>query len=612
MESFNIRRFVIQSIMVLAGIILLIRLFFMQVMDTSYIALAQRNVIREVTIYPSRGLISDRNNKLVVNNEAVYDLVVIPRQAKLPDTLKLCQLLGISLEDFQKSVKRMRASKGYSSYKSQVLIKQIPANVYARLQEYMFQFEGFYTEVRTVRRYTHKSAAHVLGYIGEVNQNQIDSMEYYKMRDYIGISGIENTYENILRGEKGIKNVFVDVHNREIGSYRDGVEDEGATAGYDLNITMDISLQQYAEELMANKKGSVVAIEPSTGEILTLVSSPTYDPNWLTGRIRGEGMRMLQGDTLKPLFNRALMAYYPPGSTFKPLMALLALQDNVIRPNYYYGCNGGYRIGRLRVGCHGHASCGSVQAAIQHSCNAYFCHIFKLFIEQKNYDNVADGLTAWKGYLNEFGLGQQLPIDLPTSLKGYVPDRNLYNRMYGEKRWKASTIISLGIGQGELGVTPLQLANMTAIIANRGEFYFPHVVRPLATDTFSLYNRKQTVSIDKQHFETVVDGMEKVVQAGTARVAQIEDISVCGKTGTAENPHGADHSLFICFAPKDNPKIAIAVIVENAGYGSRYAAPISSLMIEHYLKGEISEKRKWLEKRMLDADLIGATKLAKK
>lgn len=320
-------------------------------------------------------------------------------------------------------------------------------------------------------------------------------------------------------------------------------------------------------------------------------------------------MRRLQADTLKPLFNRALMAYYPPGSTFKPLMGLLALQEKVINPNYYYSCYGGYRLGRLTVGCHSHTSCHSVQSAVQHSCNAYFCHIFKLFIEQDQYENVAEGLSEWKRYLNEFGLGEKLHIDLPTELSGYVPGPERYNRMYGKKRWRASTIISLGIGQGELGVTPMQMAHMTAIIANRGKFYFPHVVRPEHDDTASAYTKQYKTSVDRHNFETVIDGMEKVVLAGTARIAQIPDVSVCGKTGTAENPHGKDHSLFIAFAPKENPKIAIAVVVENAGFGSTYAAPIASLTIEKYLKDEISESRKWLETRMLEADLIHGTKV---
>lgn len=613
MEPSELRRLVIQGIFVIIGGILLIQLFFMQVMDGSYEAKAKSNVVREVTVYPSRGLIFDRNRKLVVNNEAVYDLVMIPNQVKDVDTLKLCNLLEITPEEFVESVKKVRKSKGYSNFKPQVLFKQIPAEVYARLQEFLYQFPGFYSQVRAVRHYPRRNAAHVLGYIGEVNQKQIDTSDYYKLGDYIGISGIEASYENELRGERGIKYRVVDVLNREIGSFNNGKKDQDALPGEDLTLTIDIDLQAYAERLMKNKRGSLVAIEPKTGEILALVSSPNYDPNLLTGRRRGKGMKYLQSDTLKPLFNRALMAYYPPGSTFKPLMALLALQENVIPVNYYHGCYGGYRLGRLKVGCHGHRPCYSVKHAIQHSCNAYFCHIFKMFIEEDKFGNVADGLTVWGDYLNQLGLGQKLNLDVAQELKGNVPQKDLYDRMYGEGRWRASMIISLGIGQGEMGVTPLQMAHSTAVIANRGTFHYPHVVRPKRMDKDNFYLKKRKTSIKPSHFEAVVDGMERVVLAGTATVAFVQGLDICGKTGTAENPHGKDHSLFIAFAPKEKPKIAIAVIVENSGYGSRYAAPISSLVIEKHINGKITGKaRKRLETKMLEANLINPGKRKKK
>ncbi len=615
MEAYNTRKYIIQLIFIVTALILLARLFFIQVLDNTYEAKARQNSVREVTIYPARGLIFDRFGELVVNNEAVYDLVVIPKEAKNnhPDTLKLCELLGITQVEFDKSVQKLKKSKGYSQHKPQVLFKQIPYDIYAKLQEYLYQFPGFYPQVRTVRNYPHQSAAHILGYIGEVNQKQIDTSNYYKLGDYTGISGIEFTYEERLRGKRGKKYVVVDVLNREIDSY-EGDDIAEAEAGERVTLSLDIQLQSYAEQLMRNKKGSVVAIEPSSGEILTMVSSPTYNPNMLVGRARGIGMKMLQADTLKPLFNRALMAHYPPGSTFKPMMGLLALEADVIHPSYYYGCNGGYRLGRLTVGCHYHASCGSVSSAVQHSCNAYFCHIFKLFIEADQYKDVAIGLTSWGDYLEQFGLGKVLPLDLPHAHKGYTPDTTLYNKMYrGPGSWRASTIISLGIGQGELGVTPLQMANSTVAIANRGFFYYPHVVRPAEEDKESVYLEKQAIDIQRQHFETIVDGMEQVVLAGTARIAQVEGLDICGKTGTAENPHGKDHSLFIAFAPKSNPQIALAVIVENAGFGSTYAAPIASLLIEKYINREVGEKRKWLETKMLEADLIHpANKIAVK
>jgi len=613
MEAVSVRKHIIQLIFIVTAVILLVRLFFIQVLDDTYEAKAKQNSVREVTIYPARGLIFDRFDKLVVNNEAVYDLVVIPKKARNNniDTLKLCELLDITQVEFDKRVQAIKRSKGYSNYKPQVLFKQIPYDIYAKLQEYLYQFPGFYPQVRTVRHYPHRSAAHILGYIGEVNRRQIDTSDYYKLGDYTGISGIEFTYEKWLRGQRGKKYVVVDVLNREIDSY-DGGDIAEAEAGERVTLSLDIELQNLAEQLMANKKGSVVAIEPSSGEILTMVSSPTYNPNMLVGRARGIGMKMLQADTLKPLFNRALMAHYPPGSTFKPMMALLALQEGVIHPNFYVGCSGGYRLGRLTVGCHYHSSCGTVASAVQHSCNAYFCHIFKLFIEANQFENVAEGLSQWDKYLYQFGLGRRLPLDLPHSQKGFAPDTSLYNRMYGKNRWRASTIISLGIGQGELGVTPLQLANSTAAIANKGFFYYPHVVRPHKSDTGSIYLKRQKIDIEQRHFEVVVDGMEKVVLAGTATIAAVEGLDICGKTGTAENPHGADHSLFIAFAPKNNPKIALAVVVENAGFGSRYGAPIASLLIEKYLNREISEKRKWLETKMLEADLLNPPKIVAK
>lgn len=596
--------------MVIFSCVLLGRLFFMQVMDNQYAVMAKNNAVEKRTIYPSRGLIMDRNGRLVVNNEAVYDLVMIPRQVKSLDTTKLCELLAISKQDFEDSYEKMRQSKGYSRRLPQVLFKQIPANIYAKFQEYLYQFPGFYTQVRAVRNYPYRNAAHTLGYIGEVSQQIIDkNPESYRMGDYIGISGIEKTYENQLRGEKGYKEIIVDVHNREIGSYMDGQFDKDAVGGQNLQMTIDIDLQSYAEELMQNKKGGLVAIEPATGEILALVTAPAYDPNLLTGRKRGSEMELLKRDTLKPLFNRALMAKYPPGSTFKPLMALIALEDGAIHAGFGYGCAGGYRLSASKtVGCHGHSSAYNVKEAIKHSCNAYFCQCFYLFLENRKYKDPGEGLTSWHDYLNAFGLGVDLPVDIPNALAGYVPRPDLYNRMYGENRWRSKMIISLGIGQGELGVTPLQLAHMTAVIANKGEFYFPHVVRPAKDDTASIFNQKQISSIAKRHYKTVIDGMEGVVTGGTARVAKVEGLDICGKTGTAENPHGEDHSLFIAFAPKNNPKIAVAVMVENAGFGSRYAAPISSLVIEKYLNKEISEERKFLEKKMLDADLVGHLK----
>lgn len=588
---------------ILTAALLLARLYSMQVMDATYTTMAKDNVVREVTIYPSRGLIYDRKGRLIVNNLAVYDLMVIPRQVQDLDTVKFCGLLNITREEFDKNVQRMKTAAGYSTFRPQVFLKQVPAEVYDRMQEYLYQFSGFYTQIRTVRQYGSNNGAHVLGYIGEVNQKQIDTSNFYRMGDYVGISGVEKSYEEQLRGERGTRYVIVDVHNREVGSYKDGEEDIEAIAGQNLHLTIDMDLQAYAEEIMQNKRGSIVAIEPQTGEILALVSAPAYNPNLLTGRMRATGMRMLLADTLKPMFNRALMAYYPPGSTFKPIMALLALQETGIQANYYFGCSGAYRLGRRTVGCHYHAPCFNVQAAIQHSCNAYFCHLFKLFVENYKFNNVSEGLTKWNEYLHEFGLGSSEYLDLPA-LSGYVPLPERYDRMYGKNRWKAVSIISLGIGQGELGVTPLQLAHSTAVIANKGKYIYPHVVKSNAKDPNNPYNKQHSVSINPKHFPPIIDGMEQVVLYGTGRNAYVSGLNICGKTGTAENPHGEDHSLFIAFAPKNNPKIAVAVMVENGGHGSKYAAPIASLIIEKYLNDSIAPYRKYVEEKMLKADLL--------
>lgn len=603
MELSSFRYLVVFGIFALISGILIARLFAMQVIDPSYQAMSKNNSIREIPVYPSRGLIADRNNNLIVNNEAVYDIIIIPKQVKSLDTNKLCKLLDIQYWEFVREAAKIKTTGNYA-YQPQVLFKQVPSEVYARFQEYLYQFPGLSPQVRTVRSYQYPNAAHILGYIGEVNQKQIDTSNYYKLGDYIGISGIEFSHENELRGNRGTRYAIVDVLSREIGGWKNGAMDKKAIAGKNLQVTLDIELQKYAEQLMENKKGSVVAIEPSTGEVLALVSSPTYNPNLLSGINRGEGIKMLLADTLKPMFNRALMANYPPGSTFKPLMGLIAMQENVIDQNYYYGCYGGYSIGRLFVGCHSHPACHNMQSAILNSCNSYFCQSFKLFVESKNFATVADGLNKWHDYLTQFNLGRKTNIDLPNEQPAFVPNAKLYDKMYKNGKWRASTIISLGIGQGELGTTSLQLSNLMAIIANRGFYYYPHVVRPIKNDTSNIYNKIQKIKVAPWHFNTIIDGMERVVLEGTATIAHVPGLEICGKTGTAENPHGKPHSLFVAFAPKNNPKIAIAAIVENAGWGASYGAPIASLLIEKYIKGFISEERKKLEEKMFKADLI--------
>ncbi len=604
MDSYQTRKRVIQGSIILVAFIYLVRLFYLQVFDDTYKKLADTNVIRKITVYPARGQIYDRNGELIVYNEAIYDIMAVPSKVEAFDSAAFCQLLDVSPEHFHKNFKK---AADYSVYKSSPIVKQVPMDIYARFQEHLYQFNGFYRQVRTVRKYPYTSAAHVLGYIGEIDQDQLETYKaYYRLGDYIGISGIEKAYEQNLRGKRGIKHVLVDVHNREQGPFLNKAFDTLAVAGKNLRLTLDVHLQQYGEELMQGKRGSIVAIEPTTGEVLVMVSSPTYDPNILSGRKRGESIKRLNRDTLKPLFNRAIMAeQYPPGSTFKPIMALIGLQEGVITPETVFHCNGGYHMRGLTVGC---LSPGSfqLQKAIQRSCNTYFCNVYRRIIDQDKFKNAQEGFEHWRNHLLSFGLGGELGIDIPNEGKGLLPSVDLYNKMYGKGRWRSSTTISLAIGQGELGVTPLQLTNYMAAIANRGYYYTPHLVKEVSGDTTVLdrFRARHYSTIDTAYFPIVIDGMEDVVLAGSGRIAQIPGISVCGKTGTAENPHGEDHSFFASFAPKNDPRIAIMVIVENSGFGSTFAAPIASLMIEKYLTDSIADSRKWLEKRMLEANLI--------
>lgn len=606
-DNFQDRKYLIQGMFILCAIILLGKAIQLQLVDTTYQEKASANVVQREKNYASRGLIFDRNGRLMVNNNGIYDLKVTFNQVKDIDTTKFCKLLNISKATFLKNLNKNWRDKRYSRVKPFVFLKKISPRTYAKFQESMYEFPGFFAELRNVRGYSYGVGAHVLGYIGEVNQRQVDAYEYYERGDYIGVSGIELSYEEQLRGRRGIRYILKDNLGRTQGSFQNGERDERAVSGKDLMTSIDLSLQIYGEQLLQNKRGSVVAIEPSTGEILSMISSPGYNPNMLTiNRDRGEAYARLEQDSTKPLFNRALGAQYPPGSIFKPVMSLVALQEKVITPDKSVGCSGGYVYKGLRVGCHGHAAVTSVSKGIQHSCNAYFCQVFREVIDKNGFSKADKGLDTLVMHLDAFGLGRKLGVDLPNELTGNVPTSAYYDKLYRKGAWKSPTIISLGIGQGELLVTPLQMANFTAIIANRGSYYTPHIAKKFRGDTTQIplkYRTKRNTLIEPRHFIPVVNGMEDVTLAGTARIAQIEGIQVCGKTGTAENPHGEDHSVFVAFAPKNNPKIAIAVFVENGGYGSRYAAPIASLMMERYLKGKIAENRKYLEKRMFEANL---------
>ena len=601
-DTFINRKYIVMALIVFASLILLTRLFIIQVVKDTYRLSADNNVLRYVTQYPARGLIYDRNKKLIVFNQAAYDLMVVPAQVTKIDTAEFCGLLEISISSYRE---RMNTALAYSRRAPSVFLKQISAESYARFQEKMFLYPGFYVQPRTLRKYSKPIAAHLLGYVSEVDESLVKKEPYYKAGDYIGKLGIEEAYEKVLRGRRGVKIFLVDVYSRIKGSYAEGRMDTVAIQGEDIISTMDMDLQEYGEHLMRNKSGSIVALEPKTGEVLALVSSPNFDPGLLVGRIRSENFAKLNADTAQlPLFNRALQAKYPPGSTFKPINGLIGLQENVITPSTTFGCNSGY----LFVACHSHSSPLDLIHGISNSCNSYFCQTYRRILENPKYPTISDAYSKWKGYLNEFGFGKKLGIEFTNELAGLVPSPAYFDKYYGKNKWKALTVISMAIGQGEIETTPLQMANMTAAIANRGYYYVPHIVKLIGQDkpVDQKYLTKQLINIDSANFETIILGMEAAVNGeggATARIAALKDIIVCGKTGTAQNPHGKDHSVFIAFAPKDNPRIAIAVFVENAGFGATYAAPVASLMIEKYLTGEITNKP--MEQRMFELNLIG-------
>jgi penicillin-binding protein 2 len=610
-DAYQYRQKVMMIFFAVIALLLLGRVFELQVLDESY--QKQQSFRQTIVQYPSRGLIYDRNGKLLVYNYPIYDLMATYSVVKKSniDTAAFCQLLGISKERFVTSLEKdFKGDYRFSKRKPFEFMSKISADTFAQLEERLYQFRGFEPVRRSVRGYAVSSAAHVLGYIGEVSPQQIErSQGFYHRGEYIGVSGLENYYEEQLRGKRGAKNVLRDKWGRTQGSYRNGEFDEQSEAGFDMISSIDLELQQYAESLMVNKRGALVAIEPSTGEILAMVSAPYYDPNILVfDQKRKEAFAKLLTDSLNPLFNRALMAKYPPGSIFKTILAAIALQERVIMANTGMGCGGGYRYGNLRVGCHGHPGIGSVSAAIQYSCNNYFCQTFKELVNMYGFDYPEKGLGKLSEHLAACGLGHKLGVDIPNEVGGNIPTPAYYDKRLGAGRWRFSNFVSVGIGQGEVEITPLQMANITAVIANRGFYYIPHFAKEFKGDTSQILAKYKTPIYSKvhpSHFEPVVKGMQDVVIAGTGRRAQISDIVVCGKTGTVENRKGKDHSTFIAFAPRDNPKIVVAVYVENGGFGSTYAAPISSLIIEKYIRREIvGAKRLALQQQMFSANLL--------
>lgn len=601
------RNIVIALIIVLMLTVILGKLFYIQVVDRSYKFSADNNVLRYVTQYPARGLIYDRNGELLVANQMVYDIFVVKNRVETFDTANFAALIDVSIDQVKDAFVQIKKQRGYSSRKPMLLFKQISAGSYAKFQEKMYQFPGFEVQPRMIRSYPKPIAGHLLGYIGEVDEAVIKKNAYYRLGDYIGINGIEKSYETELRGVNGTKIFMVDVHNCIQRAYANGRYDSLAQLGKNITCTIDADLQEYGERLMHNKLGSVVAIEPSTGEILAMVSAPSYDPGLLVGRERAANYKVLQLDTLQPIFNRSIMAPYPPGSTFKVVNALVGMQEGVVSPGTRYVCNGRYPIGR-GVGCHHHFSPLNLTQAIQVSCNAYFCYVFRSIIDNPKYASDKMAMNEWTNYVESFGYGHKLGVDLPNELAGIVPDSRRYDRIY-RNVWNSLTLISLSIGQGELSVTPLQMANLVATIANRGFYYTPHVVKAIDGQPAAHVDLgiKHRTKIDSTWFRYVIDGMYQAVNGdatsgGTARWVVLPGADICGKTGTSQNPHGADHSVFFAFAPKDDPKIAIAVYVENAGFGATWAAPIASLMIEKYLNRAVA--RPWMEERILNANLL--------
>ena len=600
------KRYYLQTLTLLVASIFILRLLLLQIFNSEYKSLSEDNAVLESPIYPERGFIFDRNGKILVANQIAYDLMVIPENTKIFDTVELSKLINLSIDEFKLNFYK---AKKFSRKIPSIILGEISKEEHAYIQEKLWKYDGFYLQKKSVRKYYHDIGSNFLGYISEVNDSDIKKDKYYKTGELIGRQGIEKYYENILRGKKGKKFFQKDRFNRIIGSYKNGKYDLLPETANNLKLTIDLELQKYGESLFKNKRGGIVAIEPKTGEILALITAPNYNPNILLGRDRSKNYRKLAKDTIsKPLFDRGLQAQYSPGSPFKVLNALIGLQEGVINKNHSYICNKGHFYAKgAFMECHCKVGTkNNLITAIHQSCNSYFAKTYKKIINSK--ETVSQGLDNWSNHLKSFGLGDYLGYDLSIGQKGFIPNSIYYNNWYRDGGWKASTIISNAIGQGEILTTPIQMANFTAAIANKGYYVTPHFLKSTSKINTRKFKKKMT-TIDSIHFKPVIEGMEKVVKYGTARIAKIKNIEVCGKTGTVENfikingkkTQLTDHSMFIAFAPKAQPEIALAVFVENGYWGSRWAAPIASLMIEKYLKNKV--ERKWLEKRILKGSL---------
>jgi penicillin-binding protein 2 len=604
-----IRRFFLPFVTLLTAIVFVGRLISLQLLNSSYKLLSDGNAVIENSIYPERGYIYDRNQKLLVSNQPVYDLMAIPENITLFDTLELSKILGVPKTELKKQIK---TAKTFSVKLPSIIVGKISKEHNAVIQEKIWKYQGFFLQKNSVRNYPVPIASNLLGYVSEVNKNDMKRDNYYRLGELIGRQGIEEYYESFLRGRKGKKFFQKDRFNRIIGSYEEGKYDVPKEGAQNLILTIDSELQRYGEELLKNKRGGIVAIEPRTGEVLSLVSAPSYDPSILVGRERSKNYRKLALDTLaKPLFDRGLQAQYAPGSPFKTINALVALQEGVIDDKTAYLCQKGHYYARgMFMECHCRPGTkNNLLSGIYRSCNTYFANTYRRIIDRAG-ENVGEGMNIWNSHLKSFGLGNYLGYDLPVGKKGFIPDADYYNYWYKKGGWKSATVVSNAIGQGELLTTPIQMANFTAAIANRGYYIQPHFLKSVSNGVLDKVYEKKTTSIDSIHFEKVIEGMFQVVERGTARVAKIRGVEVCGKTGTVENfmkidgvkTQMTDHSIFIAFAPKDDPKIALAVYVENGYWGARWAAPIASLMVEKYLNGSV--KRKWLEDRMLNGSLL--------
>lgn len=605
------RQYVIAGIVLVIVLIYIVQLFNLQVLNPQYRDFADSNAFFRKTLYPARGTIYDRNGELLVYNQPAYDIMMVVRETRGKfDTLDFCNTLNIDKNRFlqlDNDMKDRRKNPGYSSYTPQVFMSQLDVEEYGLLQEKLYKFPGIYIQSRTERRYKYSNMGLILGYTAQVDRNKMESDPYYVRGDFVGKSGIELSHEVDLRGEKGVEILLRDAHGRIQGKYENGEHDKAPVSGRDLTLSIDIKLQALGEYLMRNKVGSIVMIEPKTGEILCMVSAPSYDPVLLTGKNFGANYLSLEGNPYKPLINRAISSAYPPGSTFKPSQGLIFLQEGIITPETRYSCFHGYPPLGGRPGCHGHASPLAIQPAIATSCNAFFCYgLNGMLSNRTKYENVQDAYDIWREYLLSMGYGNKLGVDLPFEKQGFVPTSKFYTNQKKTEKWNAHSIISVAIGQGEILATPLQIANFAALVANRGYFYTPHVVKerkgaPLDT----LYTNRREVNIDKKFFELIANGMGDAVSGGTARAINLSpNVIVAGKTGTAENPHGDDHSLFMGFAPKDDPQVAIAVIVENGRFGATNAVPMARLMLQQFFNDSIPPSEKALESIIANREIL--------